>query len=128
MGPSQSEGRRGEQLAAAYLERRGYRLIERNYRIAQGEIDLVAEDGPVLCFVEVRSRRHAELGHPLETIGPRKQARLIRAARHYLARHDLAQGEQAERTVRFDVVSIVYEPEFELRLVQGAFEVGTHWW
>lgn len=123
MGASQLEGRRGEQLAASYLERCGYRLIERNYRIAQGEIDLIAEDGEVLCFVEVRSRRDAEHGHPLETVGTRKQARLIRAARHYLASRALG-----DRTVRFDVVSIVHEPALELRLVQGAFEVGTHWW
>ena len=122
-GSTQVGGRLGEQIAASLLEERGYRLIERYYRIKQGEIDLVAEDGAVLCFVEVRSRRHAELGHPLETIGPQKQRRLISAARHYLATRAVV-----ERAVRFDVVSIVYEPALELTLVQGAFDVATHWW
>jgi len=76
----------------------------------------------VLCFVEVRSLRTTDHGHPLETIGRRKQARIIRAARHYLA----VRG-GAEREVRFDVVSIVYEPELELRLIRGAFEAHDRW-
>jgi Holliday junction resolvase-like predicted endonuclease len=67
----------------------------------------------------VRSRRDASLGDPLETVGARKQARLINAARHYLAVRRCE-----EREVRFDVVGIVYAPQLSIELVRGAFEVG----
>lgn len=111
-------GRRGEDLAAQHLLREGYEILERNYRIRQGEIDLIAREGDLLCFVEVRSRQSAEHGHPLETIGSRKRQRLVRAARHYLATRG-----PADVFTRFDVISIVYEPELELQLLRGAFEV-----
>lgn len=111
-------GRRGEDLAAAHLLREGYEILERNYRIRQGEIDLIAREGDLLCFVEVRSRQNADLGHPLETIGWRKRQRLVRAARHYLATRG-----PADAFTRFDVISIVYEPELEIELHRGAFEV-----
>lgn len=117
-------GRRGERIAADFLRSNGYIILSANYRIREGEIDLIAEHDSVLCFVEVRSRQSAERGHPLETIDYRKRARLIRAARHYLATHPVG-----ERAVRFDVVSIVYSPRLELQLIQGAFDAtGTGAW
>lgn len=109
-------GRRAEDLAAVYLRERGYRILELNYRIRQGEIDIVALQGEILCFVEVRSRRTARHGHPLETVDPRKQRRLIRAAQHYLLRRGW------EGSVRFDVVAILYEPQLEITLIENAFE------
>ena len=98
-----SRGDSGEALAAAFLERRGLRILSRNYRCRFGEIDLVAESGSTLVFVEVRARRSDAFGGPAESITPAKRRRLVAAARHYLA----AAG---ERAARFDVVLIRGEP------------------
>lgn len=115
--PTSAKGQRAEQQAVVFLEEQGYRIIQRNYRCRIGEIDLIAEDGPVLCFIEVRSRRTDTFGDPLETIDQAKQRRIIRAASRFLA-----SGGYGDREVRFDVVGIVYEPEIRIRLIKGAFE------
>lgn len=117
-----ARGRQAEQLAVHYLQQQGYRILAQNYRARGAEVDIVAEDGDVLCFVEVRSRRSAEFGDPLETVDGRKQARVIRGARHYLARCGVV-----DRPVRFDVVAILHEPAPTLRLVRGAFETASAW-
>lgn len=95
-------GRRGEEAAARYLERRGYRLLERNLRLAGVEVDLVAEKGDWICFVEVKSRRRSHQGDPMEFVDPRKQARLIRAARVFCSGRS-----RRNRPVRFDVISVL---------------------
>jgi putative endonuclease len=100
-----------EQAAEAFLTRRGYRVIGRNYRAPGGEIDLVAREGSVLCFVEVRARRSSRFGTPEETVGPHKQRRLRLAAARYLAEHGDAE-------CRFDVVAMTPEG---IRLIKDAF-------
>ena len=86
-------GRRGEGLAEAFLRRSAYTIVARNYRCRLGEIDLVALDGPVLVFVEVRSRNGPAFGTPLESVDARKQLRLADAAR---AEADVARAGLAE--------------------------------
>jgi putative endonuclease len=86
---AQSIGAEAEQRAAEYLAHRGLAMVARNYRCRGGEIDLVMRDGPVLVFVEVRARSVSRFGGAAESITMRKQARVILAARHYLARHGL---------------------------------------
>jgi len=121
MAASQSTTKRGawaEELAASYLTQRGYEILHRNYRCQGGEIDLIAVENETLVFVEVRSRNAAAHGHPLETIGPDKIARIIHAARDFL--HVLG---PLSLPTRFDALSILLDqnpPEFEL--VQEAFE------
>jgi len=111
-------GRRGEALAAEALRARGLRIVERNFRCRAGEIDLIALDGRTLVFVEVRSRRGDGAGTPLESVDGRKQARVARVARHYLA----ARGHR-ERDVRFDVVGVRFDAEPPaIEHVAGAFE------
>jgi len=95
-------GRGGEALAEAYLKDRGYRLLARRFRLRNGELDLVMEDGPTVVFVEVRTRRGRALGDPLESVGPLKQSRIIRAARVFLGASRLH-----DRPCRFDVVAVV---------------------
>jgi putative endonuclease len=95
-------GRDAETLACNFLRARGLALVERNYRSRFGEIDLIMDDRDCLIFVEVRYRRQAGYGSGAESVDPRKQARLIACARHYLMRHPLA----ARRPCRFDVVAI----------------------
>jgi len=111
-------GRRGEELAAELLRARGYTIVERNFRCRAGEIDLVALDGPTVVFVEVRSRRGERVGTPLESVDPRKQARLTLVARHFLHARRLAESD-----VRFDVVGVRFDREPpRLEHVCGAFE------
>jgi putative endonuclease len=89
-GRPQAVGRRGEDLAAAYLEDLGYELIARNWRTRAGELDIVARDGEWLVFVEVRTRRAAlagtppRFGTPEESVTPRKQLRLCAMTEAYL--------------------------------------------
>jgi putative endonuclease len=85
----QGLGRRGEQLAAERLTALGYTLVERNFRCAAGEIDLVARHGESWVFVEVRTRRGDRFGTPEESITRRKRGHLIASAQHYLQAHAL---------------------------------------
>lgn len=80
-----ARGQRAEDLAAEFLERQGLDLVERNYRCRFGEIDLIARDGSILVFVEVRMRAGMGFGGAAASITAVKRGRLTRAARHYLA-------------------------------------------
>ena len=79
-------GAEAEAMAAAFLERKGLRVIERNYRCRLGEIDLVAREGATTVFVEVRQRASSAFGGAAASITSAKRQRLVRAARHYLSR------------------------------------------
>ncbi len=96
-----SFGRRSERLAERHLGRRGYKMLERNFRAAGAEVDLVAIDGDTLVFVEVKARRTDRAGTAQAAVDERKQRRIHRAAKVYLARHPEHRG-----PVRFDVVAI----------------------
>ena len=115
-------GRRAEDLAAAFLEKAGLRLVARNWRRPEGELDIVADDAGTCVFVEVRSRTGDDHGHALEAITPQKRARVIRAARLYLdAETPAAAG------YRFDVVAVTFWDDGrapDLVHVPNAFEVG----
>lgn len=110
---AQAAGDRGEERAASFLCGNGLRILGRNYRTRQGEIDLIAQDGPVLVFVEVRVRSAARFGGGAESVDGNKCRRLIAAARHYL----LQLGR--EPPCRFDVVSLDHDTPTWIR---GAFE------
>ncbi|HQR46782.1 MAG TPA: YraN family protein [Thermoanaerobaculia bacterium] len=112
-------GRVGEEIAARHLEERGLAILERNVRFPDGEIDLVAEEGAVLVFVEVRRRTGGGAGSAAESVTARKRARVVRAARRWLARH----GRQAARLVRFDVVALDGDPP-AVTWIRGAFDGG----
>ena len=79
-----ARGREGEALAARFLEGRGLKVIERNFRVRGGEIDLICRDGKALVFVEVRLRSRGDFGGAAASIGAAKRQRLILAAQHYL--------------------------------------------
>lgn len=120
--PRTKLGRRGEEVAARHLQRKGYRIIERNYSAAHGEIDLVAFRRGVLAFVEVRSQTEPGLFDPLLTVTRRKQGRIIRATEAYCTLHGPL---PADATVRFDVVTVLFGrdgTEGKVRHVEGAFQ------
>lgn len=100
--PRQRTGAHFESVAEAYLRQAGLAVLERNYRCRTGEIDLVMRHGEVIVFVEVRYRRSGDFGDPLATITPRKQRRIVQAARHFLISHPSI----AENPCRFDAVGI----------------------
>jgi putative endonuclease len=94
-------GRLGERLAAEELLSHGYRILERNFRCSYGEIDLVAEDGQDLVFVEVKTRRGVPFGLPEEAVTARKQRKLVEVASFYIDAHECS-----ERSWRVDVVAV----------------------
>lgn len=98
-------GSYGERVAAAFLSRRGYRVLYRNFKTERGEIDLICRCGNLLVFVEVRSRANDLYGRPVETIDPAKQERLRRAARRYLELLD-----RRDILHRFDAVEVMLNP------------------
>ena len=82
-------GRRGEELAAAYLKAQGMRIVDRNWRCSEGEIDIVALDGDTLVIAEVKTRKSLAYGHPFEAVGVDKLARLHRLAAAWCRAHEL---------------------------------------
>jgi putative endonuclease len=110
-------GRFGEQVAARQLEDAGLRILDRNWRCAEGEIDIVAADGDTLVFCEVKTRSGLAFGDPAEAVVAAKAARLRRLALRWLAAHDLGW-----RELRFDVVTVLRRDEGLLvRHLRGAF-------
>lgn len=117
-------GNRGESAAARYLRRHGYKIIARNWKNNLGEIDLIArqktELGPLLVFIEVKTRKSTRSGQPHEAVGHHKQSQLTRVGLSYLKSHGLL-----DHRARFDVISIIWpedakEPQIEH--IQNAFE------
>ena len=115
------KGAQGESIATDYLERLGYRIEIRNYRCRQGEIDIVAWDGAVLVFVEVRTRSGEDLGALLASVGRQKQHRITRVAMAYVQEHQLPNTE-----LRFDVVAVTCPPNRppEVTHVPAAFDAS----
>jgi len=99
----QSLGQRGERAAERFLRGLRYKIVARRERGRLGELDLVAVDGRTIVFVEVKTRASHHAGHPAESVGPHKQARLTRLALAYLKRHELL-----EYSARFDVLAITW--------------------
>lgn len=116
-----SLGPAGENAAAVYLQKAGYRILARGHRQRLGEIDLIALDGNCLVFVEVKTWHSDYAGDPSEAVDVRKQERLTRAALIYLKRHRLL-----EQPARFDVISIVWPKRPDaapaIRHFRSAFE------
>lgn len=106
-----SLGERGELLAADYLRKKGYRVLTRNFQTVGGEIDIVAREGDVLIFVEVKTRRSDEQRQPWQQVNRAKQHRMTRAARAYLRHY-----QQRTPPARFDVVSIVWPETHKPRI------------
>jgi len=101
-------GREGEARAARHLQERGYTILDRNWRCAQGELDIVAMDGGVLAVVEVKTRRSESYGHPFEAVDARKRRRLWQLAHAWLEAHPAVPRVAA---VRLEAIGIIGDPE-----------------
>ncbi|MGC2519572.1 MAG: YraN family protein [Burkholderiales bacterium] len=109
-----SAGKQAELIAAAYLQRKGLALVETNYHCRYGEIDLVLRDGGTIVFAEVRLRRSTRFGGAAYSVDRRKQAKVIAAARHYLAG-------RKEMPCRFDVVLLEEIEPPQIEWIRDAF-------
>ena len=117
---NKSLGKYGELLARQYLKGQGYRILEENFRNKIGEIDLIAQDGKTICFVEVKTRKSLGQGQPYEAVTPWKIRKLSQMAMSYLKYkfHSL------EIPVRFDVISIVQKNDKapNIQHIKNAFD------
>ncbi|MBI1732219.1 MAG: YraN family protein [Gammaproteobacteria bacterium] len=105
-GRRSAVGREAEHAACEFLRQQGLQLLQRNFRVAGGEIDLVMSDGAIIVFVEVRARSDADFMHPAESINARKRRRLIHAGTRYLQ----DAGNLHSARARFDVICITGAP------------------
>jgi putative endonuclease len=113
-----SLGKEGEEIALRFFRKKGYRIIERNYRTPLGEIDLIAKDGDVIVFIEVKTRIDIAFGRPFEAVDWRKKEKIKKVSLCFLKRF------RYEVPARFDVLSINIENgEKKVEHIRDAFEV-----
>lgn len=113
-------GERGEQHAAEYLQRKGFRILSRNYRTQRGEIDIICCDKAYLVFVEVKTRSNTKFGMPREAVTVSKQRKLLLAAQQWLLEHP------TKLQPRFDVIEILVSADLttcRIHHISNAFEV-----
>ncbi|PID40195.1 MAG: YraN family protein [Proteobacteria bacterium] len=116
----QEFGRRSERLAAVYLKRKGYRILETNFRCSSGEIDIIAREKKTIVFVEVKARSSRKFGSPKAAVTPAKQRKISMAALAYLK-----QSRQLDARARFDVVAIdAAGGKTDIELVENAFPLA----
>lgn len=114
---NQRIGHTGETAAAQFLSRKGYILLEQNYRAPFAEIDIIAREGECLCFVEVKTRTSVKKGLPRESVHHVKQQKIISGASFYLKEKKIF-----NQQVRFDVIDILFTGEIpEITLIRNAF-------
>ncbi|SHJ05325.1 YraN family protein [Lutispora thermophila] len=112
-------GEKGEKAAAEYLENKGYRIIERNYKCKLGEIDIIAADNDTIAFIEVKTRSSDNFGQPGEAVNYYKQRKIVQTALSYICDKNLF-----DWMSRFDVVEVITDNEriIDINLIKNAFE------
>lgn len=117
--PNKRRGDLGEDAAARYLESCGLRVLDRNWRFRQWELDLVCRDGDTVVFVEVKTRRAGSMATPADGLNRKKQARLVKAASQYLTRNDLW-----DEPCRFDLAAVIDTgSSLDVEHVENAFDL-----
>ncbi|OGQ65929.1 MAG: YraN family protein [Deltaproteobacteria bacterium RIFCSPLOWO2_12_FULL_42_16] len=112
-------GKRGETLAISFLKKNGYRIIESNFRCRYGEIDIVAQDGKTVAFIEVKTKTSNRFGSPTQAVDSRKQRQVSKTALAYISQKRLT-----NYSARFDVVGInIKGSNSEIELIKNAFEL-----
>lgn len=113
-------GKKGEEFAADFLTQKGYKIKERNYKSALGEIDIIALSGVTIVFIEVKTRSSLKFGLPFEAVTKKKQHQISKTALYYMSSKKIN-----ESAARFDVVSVISKGEkMEAQLIENAFEVA----
>ena len=115
-------GKAAEDAAAKFLKAKGYKILERNYKNKFGEIDIIAQQKGVICFIEVKARHSLHLGFPQEAVTTYKQRQICRVAVYYLKSKKLL-----ERSARFDVLALLYaNSQPQISLITDAFELSAN--
>jgi len=116
--PRKLLGAEGEQAVAVYLKKHGHKILARNYTCRCGELDIVARDGDVIVFVEVKTRRPDPMFDPAKTVTAAKRRKVRQVARHYLRARNMV-----DRVCRFDIASVILpeEGEPQINLIENAF-------
>ncbi len=114
-------GTLGEEAAVAYLDKHGYKIITRNFRVGRmGEIDIIGKDGDTLCFIEVKTRSNFSFGYPAQAVSNQKQATITRIAQIYMQSNRCYD----DVPVRFDIVELMMDRAGNIKdisLIQNAF-------
>lgn len=123
--PKKELGAKGEEIAVRYLKNRGYRILERNYQIKLGEIDIIAEQGADLVFIEVKTRSDTLFGSPFDSVTAAKQKQLSKVALEYIGKRGCH-----NRPARFDVVGVQLKSgnaarsqDAKIELLKNAFDL-----
>jgi putative endonuclease len=112
-------GQKGEEIAAKYLQKQGYKIVSRNYRTKLGEIDIIAKDGSVLVFIEVKTRTGNSYGSPAAAVTLKKQRQICKTALCYLTSQ-----KRLDVPARFDVISVSFDNnKYQIDLIPNAFEL-----
>ena len=115
--PNLMKVKQGEKMAANYLKKKGYKIVDRNYHCKFGEIDIIGLDGDTLTFIEIKTRSSREFAPPEFAVTKHKQKKIKRSATHYLGRHGIE-----NRDCRFDIVAIILKKgKKEIVLYKNAF-------
>jgi putative endonuclease len=120
-GPNQRTGLQGEELAVGFLVKKGYTVLERNYRCKGGEVDIVARDGKTVVFVEVKTRRTLSYGVPQLAVTSFKQRQIMKASLTWISSH-----RSHETPARFDVIAITLQSSGDpsIEHIQNAFDLS----
>jgi putative endonuclease len=113
-------GAYGEDVACSYLEKQGYKILERNFNCKVGELDIVALEGDVLSFIEVKCRTGVDYGNPADAVSYSKQGKIVKAALFFMTRYKLF-----DHMCRFDVIEVLTDGSKEdtrINLIKNAFE------
>jgi len=108
-------GKLGEEIARKFLEEKGYRIKATNWTWGKAELDIVAEDGNILVFVEVKTRQSITFGYPEESVGSKKEKMMYAAAVEYM------DAINYEKEIRFDIISVTMEPKLKVEHFPDAF-------
>jgi putative endonuclease len=120
LNQKQKFGEQGETIAARHLKKKGYKILERNYRTKLGEIDIIASDKDTIVFVEVKSRRSWQFGNPKEAVTFEKQRKISKVALYYLKSNN-----RSNSRARFDVVAVtVTRDKPQIEIIKNAFELA----
>jgi len=116
MTNKRSEGKRGEEIACKALKEKGYRILDKNFSCRLGELDIVAEDNDVVCFIEVKARSSEDYGLPEEAVTHWKKRKLLNTAFIYIEKKKIK-----DRDMRFDIISVDLKTR-EAIILKDAFE------
>ena len=107
-------GKTGEEIGTKYLIKNGYRIIIRNFRCRQGEIDIIAQDKNEIVFIEVKTRKNTNYGYPIDAVDKRKQKHILNASKYYIYINKLE-----KKNIRFDVIEIYKKDKFYINHIKN---------